>query len=185
MLLSITHGIVQHMEDDVFWRADGSSFPVNYTSSPIVDGDQLRGAVLTFNDVTERKRFEAQLQYLADHDPITGLYNRRRFEQELARHLSYDARYGSGGAVLALDIDNFKYINDTLGHKAGDEVITRVARSHPRADPRDRHVRAPGRRRVRAPPARGRHRAGAVRGAHDHRRRPRPRGLGRPASRSG
>ena len=129
VLLSITHGIVQHMEDDVFWRANGSSFPVNYTSSPVVDRNELRGAVLTFNDVTERKRFEAQLQYLADHDPITGLYNRRRFEQELARHLAYDARYGTGGAVLALDIDNFKYINDTLGHKAGDEVITRVARS--------------------------------------------------------
>ena len=129
VLLSIRHGIVQHSEDDIFWRADGSSFPVHYTSSPIVDGGELQGAVLTFNDVTERKRFEAQLQYLADHDPVTSLYNRRRFEQELARHLSYDARYGTGGAVLVLDLDNFKYINDTLGHKAGDEVITRVARS--------------------------------------------------------
>jgi diguanylate cyclase (GGDEF)-like protein/PAS domain S-box-containing protein len=129
VLLAVTHGVVQHMEDDVFWRADGSSFPVNYTSSPVMEGEELRGAVLTFNDVTERKRFEAQLQYLADHDPITGLYNRRRFEQELARHLAYDARYGTGGAVLVLDIDNFKDINDTLGHKAGDEVITRVART--------------------------------------------------------
>ncbi len=129
VLLSIKRGIVQHLEDDVFWRHDGTSFPVQYTSSPILEGGQLMGAVLTFNDVTERKRFEAQLQYLADHDPITGLYNRRRFEQELARHLSYDARYGTGGAVLALDIDNFKFVNDTLGHKAGDEVITRVARN--------------------------------------------------------
>ena len=129
VLLSIRHGIVQHMEDDVFWRGDGSSFPVTYTSSPIVERGDLAGAVLTFNDITERKRFEAQLQYLADHDPVTGLFNRRRFEQELARHLSYDARYGTGGAVLAMDLDNFKYVNDTLGHKAGDEVITRVART--------------------------------------------------------
>ena len=129
VLLSIKHGIVQHLEDDVFWRSDGSSFPVTYTSSPIMERGDLAGAVLTFNDVTERKRFEAQLQYLADHDPVTGLFNRRRFEQELARHLSYDARYGTGGAVLAMDLDNFKYVNDTLGHKAGDEVITRVART--------------------------------------------------------
>jgi len=129
VLLSLRRGIVEHMEDDVFWRHDGTGFPVQYTSSPIVASGELMGAVLTFNDVTERKRFEAQLQYLADHDPVTGLYNRRRFEQELARHLSYDARYGTGGAVLALDLDNFKFINDTLGHKAGDEVIARVARS--------------------------------------------------------
>ena len=129
VLLSIRHGIVQHLEDDVFWRSDGSSFPVTYTSSPIMERGDLAGAVLTFNDVTERKRFEAQLQYRADHDPVTGLFNRRRFEQELARHLSYDARYGTGGAVLAMDLDNFKYVNDTLGHKAGDEVIHRVART--------------------------------------------------------
>ena len=87
MLLSIRHGIVQHMEDDVFSPREGSSFPVTYTSSPMSEAGRLTGAVLTFNDVTERKRFEAQLQYLADHDPVTGLFNRRRFEQELARHL--------------------------------------------------------------------------------------------------
>ena len=129
VFVSLKSGSVQHMEDDVFWRQDGASFPVHYTSSPIVERGEMTGAVLTFNDVTERKRFEAQLQYLADHDPVTGLFNRRRFEQELVRHLAYDARYGTGGAVLALDLDNFKYVNDTLGHKAGDEVITRVARN--------------------------------------------------------
>ena len=129
VLQSMRGEIVQHMEEDVFWRRDGVSFPVNYTSSPIVERGRLVGCVITFNDVTERKRFEAQLQYLADHDPVTGLYNRRRFEQELVRHLAYADRYSTGGAVLALDLDNFKYINDTLGHKAGDEVIARVARS--------------------------------------------------------
>jgi diguanylate cyclase (GGDEF)-like protein/PAS domain S-box-containing protein len=129
VLVALRTGAVQHMEEDVFWRQDGASFPVHYTSSPILERGAPTGAVVTFNDVTERKRFEAQLQYLADHDPVTGLFNRRRFEQELARHLAYDARYGRGGAVLALDLDNFKDVNDTLGHKAGDEVITRVARN--------------------------------------------------------
>jgi PAS domain S-box-containing protein len=129
VLLSLLRGTVERMDDDVFWRHDETSFPVQYTSSPIVDNGELVGAVLTFSDVTERKRFEAQLQFLADHDPLTGVYNRRRFEQELARHLTYDARYGSGGAVLALDLDNFKFVNDTYGHKAGDEAIIRVART--------------------------------------------------------
>ena len=129
VITSLRGGVVRHMEDDVFCRRDGSSFPVQYTSSPIIERGEPTGVVLTFNDVTERKRFEAQLQYLADHDPMTGLFNRRRFEQELTRYLAYDARYGTGGAVLALDIDNFKHVNDTLGHKAGDEVIGQVARN--------------------------------------------------------
>lgn len=129
LLGSLQDGFAQHMVDDTFQRVDGTSFPVQYTSSPIVEDGEVTGVVITFNDVTERKRFEAQLQYLADHDPVTGLYNRRRFEQELVRYIAYDARYGTGGAVLALDLDNFKYVNDTLGHKAGDEVISRVART--------------------------------------------------------
>ena len=172
VLLSITHGIVQHMEDDVFWRARAraSRSPTRRRRSSTAASSP--GAVLTFNDVTERKRFEAQLQYLADHDPVTGLYNRRRFEQELARHLSYDARYGTGGAVLALDLDNFKYVNDTMGHKAGDEVIASVARNiRERIRESDTLARLGGDEFARPAP-RGRHRAGAVGGAHDHRRRP-------------
>ena len=129
ILNALASGIPQHMDDDVFCRRHGLTFPVQYTSSPITDQGEVTGAVLTFNDVTERKRFEAQLQYLADHDPVTGLYNRRRFELELTRLLSYDEHHGAGGAVLALDLDTFKYVNDTLGHKAGDEVISRVARN--------------------------------------------------------
>jgi len=83
-------------------------------------------SVVQVQDVSERKRFEGQLQYLADHDPLTGLYNRRRFEQELARQVSYNARYGSTGAVIVVDLDHFKYVNDTLGHAVGDELIGRV-----------------------------------------------------------
>ena len=129
LLSALSGGATQYMEDDVFWKRSGATLPVQYTSSPIIDRGEVSGAVLTFNDITERKRFEAQLQYLADHDPVTGLFNRRRFEQELTRHLSYAEHHGSGGAVLALDLDMFKYVNDTLGHKAGDEVISRVARN--------------------------------------------------------
>jgi diguanylate cyclase (GGDEF)-like protein len=78
-------------------------------------------------DISERKRFEGQLEYLADHDALSGLFNRRRFEQELKRELTRARRYGAGGAVLALDLDGFKYVNDSFGHAAGDELIVSVS----------------------------------------------------------
>ncbi len=100
-----------------------------YVSSSVVrDGDgRPLHRIAQLQEITERKRFEDQLQYLADHDQVTGLFNRRRFDEELARELASARRYGTGGAVLALDLDNFKYVNDTLGHVAGDRLIAKVA----------------------------------------------------------
>jgi diguanylate cyclase (GGDEF)-like protein/PAS domain S-box-containing protein len=86
-----------------------------------------RLAVAQIQDITERKRYETQLQYHADHDPLTGLYNRRRLAAEIDRAVAFVRRYGTPGAVLVVDLDNFKYINDTYGHAVGDEVIGRVA----------------------------------------------------------
>jgi diguanylate cyclase (GGDEF)-like protein/PAS domain S-box-containing protein len=89
------------------------------------DGKPIH-AVIQVQDVSERKHFEGQLQHLADHDALTGLFNRRRFEQELVRELAQSKRYAASGCVLVLDLDNFKLVNDTLGHAAGDELITIV-----------------------------------------------------------
>lgn len=80
-------------------------------------------------DVSERVRYEAQLQHMADHDPLTGLLNRRSFERELNTHIARVERYGAEGAALVLDIDRFKHINDTLGHNVGDELIVKVAQT--------------------------------------------------------
>jgi diguanylate cyclase (GGDEF)-like protein/PAS domain S-box-containing protein len=77
-------------------------------------------------DVTERHEAEERLRHLADHDSLSGVFNRRRFEQELARELEHGVRRGSRGAVLLLDVDDFKAINDTRGHAVGDAVIARV-----------------------------------------------------------
>ncbi len=84
-------------------------------------------AVFHLMDIGERKRFEGQLQHLADHDSLTGLFNRRRFDEELTRTLAYAARYHEGGAMLMLDLDGFKYVNDTMGHSYGDELVGRIA----------------------------------------------------------
>ncbi len=78
-------------------------------------------------DITERKHFEAQLAHLANCDPLTNLLNRRRFHEELENCLAQARRYGNGGALLFLDVDNFKHINDTLGHQVGDKLLTDLA----------------------------------------------------------
>ena len=83
--------------------------------------------LVTAVDMSERRRYEERLAHLADHDVLTGLANRRLFDVELARHLERCKRYGPDGAVLLLDLDNFKRVNDTLGHGAGDELLITIA----------------------------------------------------------
>lgn len=78
-------------------------------------------------DVTEYKRVEGHLAWLADHDPLTNLYNRRRFSDELEQVLSRAERYHHPGALLFFDLDRFKYINDISGHHAGDTLLKMVA----------------------------------------------------------
>lgn len=78
-------------------------------------------------DVTERREYEARLRHLADHDALTGLLNRRAFEEALDAHVARVRRYGAAGALLLLDLDGFKDVNDTHGHHAGDALLVRVA----------------------------------------------------------
>lgn len=78
-------------------------------------------------EAASRRRYEAELRHMADHDPLTGLLNRRAYERSLKEHLERGERYGHAGAVMVLDLDSFKEVNDTLGHRAGDELIVRVA----------------------------------------------------------
>ena len=78
-------------------------------------------------EITSQKSEERRLVSLADRDPLTGLYNRRRFEDNFEKILARASRYGHGVALLYFDIDNFKLINDLSGHKVGDEIIQKVS----------------------------------------------------------
>ena len=86
-----------------------------------------RRSVCAQRDLRSLLATTSELRHLADHDALTGLPNRRRFEQELARHLAHVRRYGPEGATLVLDLDCFKPVNDTFGHAAGDRLLARVA----------------------------------------------------------
>jgi diguanylate cyclase (GGDEF)-like protein/PAS domain S-box-containing protein len=125
--LSTREGSTAHADDEIHWRADGSSFPVEYWSHPIYRNDRLTGAVVTFIDITERKRVEAEINLLAFHDPLTHLPNRRLLIDRLQQALASSVRSGKTGALLFIDLDNFKTLNDTLGHDIGDLLLQQVA----------------------------------------------------------
>ena len=110
----------------VLLRADGSRFTAEITGKDIaVDGKQIR--LTAVRDISERKQAEARIQFLAHHDTLTHLPNRALIMDRLQVVLSTARRQSQMVAVLFLDLDNFKTINDSLGHFAGDELLKRVA----------------------------------------------------------
>jgi diguanylate cyclase (GGDEF)-like protein len=108
-------------------RPDGSRLEVDYTATTLRDAQaHVIGMVVVLYDVSAKRKHAAQLIYQATHDELTELLNRREFERRLAGLLAPDAAGARGYAVMFLDLDQFKIVNDTCGHAAGDELIRRV-----------------------------------------------------------
>ncbi len=108
-----------------YFAKDGEVHWLEWTSIPLQEEAVIYAVA---RDITDRKELERELQRLSQHDALTGLFNRRRFEEELRRQLAYTRRYGRGGALLMIDLDRFKQINDELGHAAGDRALCQVGR---------------------------------------------------------
>lgn len=112
---------------------EGHRMPVQVRASALHDAEgNIIGAVEAFHDDSRARRLAdsaANAEHEALTDPLTGIANRRQLERSLDRFASDLAKYGSGYAVLFVDVDHFKSVNDELGHDAGDDVLTMVART--------------------------------------------------------
>lgn len=109
-----------HRQGQSVWVRAINSVELDENKQPII-----RGLIL---DITEQKTAEDRIVYLAEHDALTGLINRRRFQKKLEESIAFSQRYQQQGALLFIDLDQFKYVNDTYGHQYGDEYLLDVSR---------------------------------------------------------
>jgi diguanylate cyclase (GGDEF)-like protein/PAS domain S-box-containing protein len=122
-------GAIGRVRQQVRLRQDGDSerwVEINARRVP-TEPEHTAPIIVLLEDAADRQMREQELRRLADTDPLTGLYNRRRFAAELQRHLRHGERYGARGALLLIDIDGLKQINDRSGHAAGDRAILATA----------------------------------------------------------
>lgn len=116
-----------HCTNEVFWHKDGHAISVEYWSRPVMVDGVITGAIATFFDITERKKMEEQIRHLALHDALTGLPNRRLLTERISQAQLSSKRNHQFNALLFMDLDNFKPLNDKHGHDAGDKLLIEVA----------------------------------------------------------
>jgi len=120
--------IVEPDGNVVLRRRHDAPVAIDHSVAPIRDRmGAVVGAVLVFHDMSRERQYATRLAHLASHDPLTGLLNRREFERRLSMVLVDGPQLGANHAVLYLDLDQFKLVNDTCGHAAGDELLRQIA----------------------------------------------------------
>ncbi len=126
MRQAIEQGQKLYAVESVFIRTDGTPIQVELTIFPLcIDGHE-EGAVIAFRDISVRKLLEEELKWQANHDPLTKLLNRMYLEDALEQEVQRLKRSEEQSALLYIDLDRFKYINDTIGHAAGDQLLIEV-----------------------------------------------------------
>jgi len=120
-------GSASHSDREFHWRKNGSGFPSEYWSHPIYKKGNIVGTVVTFVDITERIASQNIIQHQAHYDKLTGLPNRWLLQDRLGQNIAVASREQQHTALMFLDLDRFKTINDTLGHEFGDDVLLEVA----------------------------------------------------------
>ncbi|MEJ2694486.1 MAG: EAL domain-containing protein [Candidatus Thiodiazotropha sp.] len=113
--------------ETAFWHKSGVPIPVECTVYPLTIEDKREGSVIAFRDISERKLLEEELRWQASYDALTKLFNRRYFEDQLTQEAARLKRSNEASALLYIDLDRFKYINDTAGHTAGDRLLVEIA----------------------------------------------------------
>jgi diguanylate cyclase (GGDEF)-like protein/PAS domain S-box-containing protein len=117
-------GLANHT---VLRKRSGEEYSIEDSAAPIRNRDgQVIGCVIVFRDVTQKRRLERQIAYQANHDALTGLPNRHLFQDRLSQTIARSHRSGRPFALLYLDIDHFKNVNDRLGHPFGDRVLVEL-----------------------------------------------------------
>lgn len=124
---AIQEGMELHGVETIFTRTDGTPLQVELTVFPLRIDSKQEGAVVAFRDVSVRKLLEEELKWQANHDPLTRLLNRKYLEDCLDNEVQRLKRSDEVSALLYLDLDRFKYINDTIGHNAGDQLLIEVS----------------------------------------------------------
>lgn len=115
-------------KDSILIRRDGNEVAIEDSAAPIHDSNgRIRGAVIVFHDVTPARAIVAKMAYLAQHDSLTNLPNRALLNDRITQAIELAKRRGTYLALLFLDLDNFKHINDSLGHSTGDKLLQSIA----------------------------------------------------------
>lgn len=121
------NGETYRSEDELFTRKSGQAFRVGLNAAALTRDQEIVGTVLAFRDITELKIQQEEIHHLAYHDTLTGLPNRRLLLDRLEVALAHALRHNRLMAVMFLDLDHFKEVNDTLGHDTGDALLNAVA----------------------------------------------------------